>query len=366
MYAYNYGLLSGLSGSALFLHEYSRVDKSYEKHVAPFIDQTFASIEQYAPYATYCAGLSGACIGINFVCRNYPGLQEPYEFVSEEIDDYILEEYRNCIAENNLDFLHGAVGMGFYYLERLRDGAEKYREHINLLLTCLEEHAIKADNKIKWHQKAGQTYGNISLAHGMSSIVILFSGLLQAGGDYNVDVKGLLYGAVNYILDQEIDPGVYNSLFPYASKERDMKGSRLAWCYGDLGIAIGLLKAAEALANNDMRHKALQIFDYCATRRDLVKNMVLDTSICHGTAGIAIIYHDLYRKTGEKRYQETSSFWIGQTLQLYEAGKMFYVTEQNQYDTRRLSVLEGKAGVGLAILSVCSEIPSDWTRLLLI
>jgi hypothetical protein len=66
-HANNYGLLSGLPGSTIFLYEYIRLDKSFEKYIEPFIDETFAAIENNAPYAAYCAGLSGACIGINFV-----------------------------------------------------------------------------------------------------------------------------------------------------------------------------------------------------------------------------------------------------------------------------------------------------------
>ncbi len=368
LYRSNYGLLSGLTGSALFFQEYGKLRKDHAIHAEDFVEEAFLSIANNKPYAPYCAGISGACTGIDFLYRHqYEEDEMPFDFVDTEIDDYLYRAYTEALQKGNLDFLHGAVGMGFYYLERIKSGQVSFRAQTDLLLHYLREHAIREGKRIKWRQGEEDKGFNISLSHGMSSIVVLLSRLLENGGSDEVDIKELLQGAVHYILDQEIDASQYGSLFPYASKENgDIKMSRLAWCYGDLGIGIGLLSAAKALADPSLEHKALSIFDFCAYRRDLVENMVSDTSICHGTSGIAIIYNDLYQKTGNEQYRETAQYWLEQTVKLYREKKIFYLTDQDQYDSQRMSLLEGKAGVGLALLNVHFNISSDWPGFLLL
>ncbi|WP_118952397.1 lanthionine synthetase LanC family protein [Taibaiella helva] len=368
LYQSNYGLLSGLTGSALFFEEYGKLRKDYAIHAEDFVEEAFLSIANKKPYAPYCAGISGACAGIDFLYRHqYEDDEMPFDFVDAEIDDYLYRAYTELLQKGNLDFLHGAVGMGFYYLERIKSGQGSFREQTDLLLRHLQEHAIWEGKHVKWSQGGEGKGFNISLSHGMSSIIVLLSKLLENGGSDKVDIKELLQGAVHYILDQEIDASQYGSLFPYASKENgDIKMSRLAWCYGDLGIGIGLLSAAKALADPSLQHKALAIFDFCANRRDLAENMVSDTSICHGTSGIAVIYHDLYLKTGNQRYQETAQYWLEQTVKLYREKKIFYLMDQDQYDTQRMSLLEGKAGVGLVLLNVHFNVSSGWPGFLLL
>jgi lantibiotic modifying enzyme len=368
LYRSNYGLLSGLTGSALFFREYGKIRKDYAIHAEDFAEEAFLSIANSKPYAPYCAGISGACIGIDYLYRHqYENEEMSFDFVDSEIDAYLFRAYTEALQSGNLDFLHGAVGIGFYYLERIKSGQVGFRVQTDLLLQHLQEHAVREGKNIKWRQGGEDKGFNISLSHGMSSIIILLSKLLENGGSEKADLKELLQGAVHYILDQEIDASQYGSMFPYASKEGgDIKMSRLAWCYGDLGIGIGLLSAAKALADPPLRYKALSIFDFCAHRRDLAENLVSDTSICHGSSGIAIIYHDLYLKTGDQRYRETAKYWLEQTVKLYREKKIFYLTDQDQYDTRRMSLLEGKAGVGLALLNVHFNVLSEWPGFLLL
>ena len=73
---------------------------------------------------------------------------------------------------------------------------------------------------------------------------------------------------------------------------------RLAWCYGDLDIAISLWHAGNALNNQIWKNKSLQIFRSCI---ELVEeqDLLTEFGICHGTSGIAMIFRRIYLETEE-------------------------------------------------------------------
>jgi hypothetical protein len=95
---------------------------------------------------------------------------------------------------------------------------------------------------------------NLSLSHGIASIVALLCKILEKCSS-NLEVKEnaelIIRKAINYILSNEIDFEKYKSHFPNISvdyyNDKQIYGSRLAWCYGDLGIAYILLRAALVL-----------------------------------------------------------------------------------------------------------------------
>lgn len=361
----NYGLLSGLVGETIFLTEYSKIDISYKNKIDSHIDSIFESIENFEPIETYCAGLSGACLGIDYIYENLYD-DKSFDFISEDIEDFIYSQFTESLENKNIDFLHGAIGTGFFYLRRLEED-KLSKLAINSLLDYLTENAIYESNKIKWEQKSKDCNFNISLSHGMSSIVIFLCRLLKSNHlEFNSKALPLLVGAVNYILDQEIDLDKYGSYFPYSSKECSIEKSRLGWCYGDLGIALCLLEASKILEEKDLEAKAFEIFDYSSTRRNLEENLIFDCSICHGTAGLAIIYYNLFLETNNIQYLETAQYWLLKTIELYEEGKIFYLIAEKKYDSQEMSLLEGKVGIGLAILFVHFKIHSTWQKFLLI
>jgi len=358
-----YGLMAGLTGDAIFLNEVSKIDKFYSKYRDQFIDYIFDSISENNAYPYHCAGISGACLGLQFLFMETTN-DGSFEFAEGEISDYIDSELIKSLENQNLDFLHGAIGLGFYYLERIRYGEKRYVYNINLILKKLTNTAIEENEKIRWHQNPTQKYANISLSHGMSSVIIFLSDLLKTSIKFNYDVKSLLIKSINYVLDQEIDFFLHGSLFPYASKESGLKGSRLAWCYGDLGIGIALYKSSLALRDKELETKSLEIFNMSASRRDLQKNLVLDASICHGSAGISIIFHDMFLKTGNNKYLDTAIYWTHKTVELYEEGKIFYISDKGYRN--QMSLLEGKIGIALSFLAIYYETPSQWKKFFLI
>ncbi|MBW8522966.1 hypothetical protein K0U91_15765 [Chryseobacterium chendengshani] len=356
----DYGLLSGLTGKAILMHEYRKLYPKNDIDNEIYIEDIFNSIENYDSISTYCAGVSGACLGIGYLNFSNFGEDGRFDFISDEVEEFIDLDYLSYIKDDNIDFLHGATGIAFYYVERLKEDEEKYKHHIETLLSHLDETGIWENSMLRWKEST-----NISLSHGMASIVILLCNLLRQNIDFNVDILRILKGAVNYILSQEIDYSKYGSFFPNKSNSEEIR-SRLAWCYGDLGVALCLLNASEILNDDLLKKKALLIINCASTRRNLEENFIVDASLCHGASGIAMFFYSLYLKMKDDNYLDTAKYWLDKTIELYREEKIFYLVNQNRYDNERLSLLEGKIGIALAILSIHNNIRSEWQKFLLI
>lgn len=372
----NSGLLSGKMGEAIFLYEYSRHNPKYYKFANQILDQMYESIYNGNIFHTYCVGLPGICIGLYYLQdRN---IIDSSDFISEEIDYYLERKLKECIFYNNYDFLHGAIGIGFYFLERFKRGNIKSISTLKIIVEYIENSAVIENDLIKWIKiKSEKINYDISLSHGSTSIVIFLCQLLSTKNiDVYIDAKKierLIDGSVKYILSQEIDVEKYKSYFPYTSNEtsEEVKGSRLAWCYGDLGIAMTLLDVAILFGKQDWYDKAIEILNYSCSRRNLYENLVFDAGLCHGTSGIALIFYNLYLKTNDMNYLDTAQYWINKTLEYCDPQKETDTFKIN-YDIKLnvwrkdFSMLEGLAGIGLTLLSFyCKEKP-HWSKFLLL
>ncbi|KFF09397.1 lanthionine synthetase LanC family protein [Chryseobacterium luteum] len=367
----NNGLLSGLTGETIFLLEYSKINPDYEKYVEDFIDEINDSIEKGIIYHSHCAGMPGIVSGLDYIYRGYyeEDYDAAFDFLSDDIEEYISSQLDECLTTKNIDFLHGAIGIGFYYIKRFENGNLSAKDKITSILNYLEENAIVEDSIVKWYMNHNSTGFNISISHGISSIVIFLSKIISLQTTFGNDVPFLLEGAVNYILSQEIDKNKYGSYFPYASIEEKEEFSRLAWCYGDLGIGLALLNASEALKKEEWHKKALEIFDFSTTRKDPAENIVLDAPICHGSSGIALIFFIVYQQTKQKKYLDAAQYWETKTLELMQKQdpmiNCFYDAKKGEF-TSNLSLLEGLAGVGLVFLKMNSDNNAVWHEFLLV
>lgn len=192
------GLLSGKMGETLFLHEYSKHNKDYEGYVAQNIDDIFESVENGNVFHTYCNGLAGMCLGINYIESERDPEHESFGFVDPQIHEWLHGQLQHCIEENDYDFLHGAVGIGFYFLERYKAGDFQSEKSLESLLKFLNDSEIRNQDTIKWKNTEGIV--NISLSHGMSSIILFLVEVYKSDFQSRYDIAGLIEGAVNFVL----------------------------------------------------------------------------------------------------------------------------------------------------------------------
>ena len=371
----DFGLFNGHWGMLLFeayyLHYNDKCD--FQRFFDEHLDFCLTSLSDGYQVYSYSNGLCGMLLALEHLQK-----KEFIEIdISEAIDVYdnlfkqILEQE---LQNPNYDFLHGIIGLGFYFL---------HRNNV-LSISCIEN-IIKhlwSDAIINGEQYAWKTILNLSgikafnicLSHGMSSIAVFLARVYEKSILKDQTFR-LLQGCIRFILAQEIDYKKYGSYFPSITieyEQPDILKSRMGWCYGDLGVALSLWQCGKILHDDCLKMKSLEILRFSTRRKLLEENSVFDACLCHGTSGIAQIFLRMYYETGITSFLESNKFWVSETLKMAQctnnvAGFRTLEVKQsklNYFDN--YSFLEGISGIGLSLMASNLDIHfSDWDAFLL-
>lgn len=366
------GLYIGNAGIALFLFYYARLKNVPDVHrkATEMVDDLFTQIETTPQLGfSLCSGIAGVGWLVDHLCKQGFLMANPDEVLSD-IDEYLYHAALNELYQGHYDFMHGAMGIVLYLVKRNRQG---YLCH---LVDELSRIAIWDGDGAKWesiikHEDGIRGY-NIALSHGSSSLALVLCKILQITPE-NETAKRLLKGAVEYICNQEISVEKHGCYFPAFSIESQpiMAKTRLAWCYGDLGIALAIWQSGLLLGNQGWIEKVMEVLLFSAHRRGLPDNMVRDAGICHGTAGIAHVFNRLHRNTKRVEFKDAAGYWCNETLKMatFEDGlagyKAWYTPEHDGWQPTD-SLLEGIAGIGLCLLSFVMQEDPAWDECLLL
>lgn len=205
----------------------------------------------------------------------------------------------------------------------------------------------------------------------MPGAIAILSRIAAAGVDAptQIGARALLDKAVAWLLAQEL-PASATGRFAYAvGRGVPREPARLAWCYGDAGIAAALLVAARAAREPEWERAALRVALHAATRPESTTGVV-DAGLCHGAAGVAYIFHRIFRATGDERIAAAARRWFERALAMRKPGRSFggflmYVGTGKRWCGQR-GFLGGSAGVTLALLSATTDYDPAWDRALLL
>lgn len=380
----------GLSGVALFfayLNE-ARPDEGYDDLAADLLDRAIDLVGENPSPPWLYGGFPGvAWVGEHLLGRLFE--PDPEEDAGEEIATALARLLEHTPWKRDYDLISGLVGLGIYSLERLpRPGGE---ECLNLVLDRLVETAEHRSDGITWwtnpellpeetRVQFPEGNYNLGVAHGVPG-VIGFLGEVCAAGVAVDKARPLLDGAVRWTLANQLPPGSV-SRFGYNvvpdRKAEAVPGSRLAWCYGDLGLAVSLLLAGQGAGRPEWEKEAVEIAQVGVGRTGEGAGVV-DAGLCHGSAGDAHLFNRLYQASGEPAFAQAARFWYQETLRLRRPGEPFAGFpswgplpgwDRNDTESRRMGwvadpgFLTGVAGVGLALLAAITPIDPLWDRLL--
>lgn len=371
------GLLTGKTGIALFFLYYSRLtgEEAYSQRGVDIIADIFDIVNREQVMHTYCSGLCGIGWAIEHVVRNDLIDADTDELLSG-LDTLLNASMRRDARENYFDFLHGAIGYGFYFLKRLSN--PQVTDYLSELVEELEkqgEGQIHEGGRVRWtsliNLETGTMGANLSVSHGMSAIMD-FLGRLYREGIGGGKVHSLLMGTVEYLLGQTLDTAKYMCYFPaWAAEEEPSHYSRLGWCYGDLGTGIVLWLTAQRIGSKTWREKALEILLHSTQRLEPVNTSVVDAGLCHGSSGIAHIYNRMYHYTGRDDFRKAALHRFDQTLEMatfddgYAGYKALHGKQRGGW-VKEAGLLEGIAGIGLALISAVSDVEPKWDECLLL
>ncbi|NQT77428.1 MAG: lanthionine synthetase C family protein [Bacteroidetes bacterium] len=370
------GLMGGKAGLACFCAYYAdwTGKLSFEDLAADMLERALNHAVRDSSAYTFSNGLAGTA----WMCGHlveHKFLKAEKGNIYDTLDPILYKAMMSNMREGHYDYLHGAMGIALYFLRT--EGLIPDPSYLKNMLHELEKHAeIDTDGSIKWisvlDSETGRKGYNISLSHGISSIIIMLSKILTAG-IASGKCRHMIRGSLKYLERQELDRNQYISFFPSWALEstEEVSNSRLAWCYGDLGIGLAFLTAGKALADEKIYSKGLNILSATTFRKDPGDNHVVDAGICHGASGIALIYNNLYHVSGMEVFKSAAIHWLDVCLNMAFhkdglAGYKAWYSEEYGGWRKSADLLEGVAGIGLVLLSFVSMKTAGWDECLLL
>ena len=200
-YKNSQGLMGGKAGIAFFFLYYAKLVNKQEPYDygLELLSSVFESINSGFNFHTHAGGLAGIGSVMEILSKVDLVEADTNELLSG-LDEYLYSLMIQEIKNGNYDFLHGAVGLGFYFLKRQSN--ENSKNYLNEFVDELDNAATKDEYGVRWLSvldRVKNTEGfNISLSHGLASIIAFLSKSCLAVHRFtstflispNVDVSG--------------------------------------------------------------------------------------------------------------------------------------------------------------------------------
>jgi lantibiotic biosynthesis protein len=290
------------------------------------------------------------------------------------LDSLAVENSSGC----EYDLIGGYVGIGVYWLERLPRKSAMLG--IRQIVEALERIAEKTSEGIAWFTTPSMVpqrqpeapvlgYYNLGVAHGVPGVIALLAQIATARLEKGLTDKAcmLLTGAMEWLLAQQRPPQAVSRYSSWISVGQPSPDSRIAWCYGDLGIAGVLWFVAQRTKNLKWMWEARSLTDQCLPRQ----SEIVDSALCHGALGIAHIYNRIYHYTQDDLYRRAALDWSSRGMALREdgvgiGGYYYWTPGPHSEKSRDPSFLTGAIGIALALLSLIAPIEPRWDRRMLL
>lgn len=376
------GMASGQAGRAVFCHYLGRARK--DPALAAQAEEWLNTAAEELQEGVHGPSLYSGFTGLAWAFQHIQGPQ-PDDSLSD-IDQSLLEFLERSPWTGDYDLILGLVGFGVYALERLP--AESARAVLERVLDRLDELKVQMPEGLAWHTPPQllplwqreinpEGYYNLGLAHGVPAVIALL-GLMHQAGIQPGRTLSLLDGAVRWLLAQRRHDGFgscFGTVVSAGGKaEHDAVPSRIAWCYGDLGLAMALLLAARSVGRKDWEAQALDIARRVA-RRPVDSAGDRDGGICHGAAGNAHLFNRLHQATGELLFKEAALRWFDRLFSHRVEGRGITgfaayhppMAGEDREDPwmAETGFLEGVVGIALCLQAGIGGPVPDWDRLLL-
>jgi len=363
----DWSLAGGAAGFAVFR---SYMDAVHGRSgqctdVAEMLGAAFEACEVNDPYASLYGGMAGIGWAMG-LCGRLAGQAVDLGRL-DLIDEAIVDVLSGWSWAGDYDLISGLVGVGVYGLSRMPSAAG--RRIVGAVVERLGDGAESAQSGVTWKtppellppdqaEVAPKGYYNLGMAHGVPGAIAFLAHASDVGVG-GLQSRRLLEGAVGWVLAQRLD-GSVPSVFPsWVGAGVSSQAARTAWCYGDPGIAVSLLAAADCANDAGWREQAVDLAAIAAARAP-DETGVIDAGLCHGAAGLGHIFSRFYRASGSAKFASASRSWLGRAIRHLEDRRGADIPE------RDLGFIEGATGIGLALLTATSGTEPVWDAALLL
>jgi lantibiotic modifying enzyme len=290
--------------------------------------------------------------------------------IKEDIDEWlndldaVLEkEFYLMLNSSNLDYFEGASGVLFYFMEKgavtpnICEMANAYISHIS--------------NKIKTSRWEEDIFNpetrqmckviNLGVPHGITGLLLM---LLIIHKNKTADCQNTIKQLIDVLLSFEIKDANIGCRFASRIINGIKNPNDVAWCYGDLMIGYGILKAGFLLNNNDyMSYGEILLTETLKRKNHHDDHLIL----CHGYTSLSHVYNCVYQLTGEKCFRQQAEKWQQASILSFENSyhKNMNLVKYN-YFKQDASLFFGFSGFFMSLLDWEYNANNQWKNCLLI
>ncbi|MCQ0008202.1 lanthionine synthetase C family protein [Actinomadura madurae] len=296
---------------------------------------------------------------------------------------------RGGVALGEFDVINGAAGrlaavlkaaetVGAASGSALRDAAD------GLAAYLLEVTAVDADGAPNWfcpprlypkaapwfHDQFPHGMYNLGFSHGLPGMLAALT-LAARAGIRRRQAEERVAELVDLLAEWRWDDGAgptWPGALRAAPESRlpvrteDDAPARTAWCYGAPGVAAALLSAATISGDTSLAVAALtRVRDAPESER-----RTFAPTLCHGVAGLLAVCTRAYAQTGDPVLQEMRDDTRSRLCAMASDEHPFVFADMPEPDrpSHTTGLLEGAAGVLLALLGTVSPEASRWDEVL--
>ncbi|MFF1870152.1 lanthionine synthetase C family protein [Kitasatospora herbaricolor] len=402
-----YSTAQGTCGLALAFGHLDRClpgegwDLVAHRHLARAVDQTTRD-----PVAGL--GLFAGLAGMAFTTAYLANGQRRYRSLLEDIDDNLYARIPqqlpvvdgHGLAVGTFDLVSGWTGVAAHLLSR-PPGPDRDRtlgallsRLVDLCRPCRDPagipawhtpHALIADEGMRLRYPVA--VANCGLAHGITGPLALLA-VAHADGPAVPGHTEAIRRAASWLAAQHVDsahgggypsavacppavrnpPAVRSSpLVPPGEQAPAPSPARDAWCYGSPGVARALWLAGTALGDSGLTDAATAAVR-AVLARPVAWRRIDSPGFCHGIAGLLQVTLRFAADTGDEEIGAGARRLIDQLLGEYRPQSPFGYRSVEPDGTRadRVGLLEGTAGIALALLAAANPEPPAWDRFFLL
>ena len=367
------GLVRGASGHAM-LYSYlfdCELDEDASRTATLYEDRARDMIARGPALLSLWYGLTG--VGSAAIWSPRLASRPHAEKLGRTIDLVLARALQTNLRGAGFDLPSGLVGFGVY--AALRRDEPMFLENLGRIVELLDGFAEVTADGIAWPSrpdflpaavKQAHPLGfcDLGLAHGAPGVIAFLSHCVRLGVDPD-RARRLVTESLRWLRTQrrpDVTPPCYpNRVEPGGRVEK----GRIAWCHGDPSVAIAILAAGTLLGVPEWEREAIDLARNAANCNPS-HDGILDTCLCHGTAGVGHIFNRMAWQTGDQALEDAARRWFERTLRMLPRGDVLTAFPSNVPGKMIQGMLIGAAGVALALAAAVSSAPPDWDRVFLL
>ena len=255
----NYGgLYSSKIGLAMFLADYTlhTKDDQFEDFVYQAVTDCLENIN--LAYGLSLSGVAGIGWGVNYlVAREALSTEEVAPYM-QKLEEVIITSLNAPEEAKNYDLMHGFIGKIVYLIAQYQNGITSKQTLVQAIRTSiqyLEQTAVHNDSGMAWkYPMSNDMEYSLGLSHGQPAILVYLCDVLSLNllsDEEHQKIRDMIQGILQWLSDKRTINAQQRVAYPqsFNSNEEPKVFNRLAWCYGDPGMAIAFLNAGKALNN---------------------------------------------------------------------------------------------------------------------